>query len=1421
MKRSKAGKFLVAWEGEPKKRVNLSLTATAWNILEQFAQAQKISRSEAVEHYARSLQAGRSQVEATVTGVPLADDSLAPVKSQAKRQPLRPRGDGTVEGLVALVREGSDRQQSEATIQFQAHLLDAVEQAVIATDLNGQITYWNQFAETLYGWFKTDVIGRNILEITPAQVSQEQAAEIMARLQQGQRWSGEFWVQRHDGTPFLALVTNSPIYDHQGALIGVIGVSVDATERRRTEAALQESEARFRAAAGGSFDAIYILQSVRDQTGQIIDFRFTDLNSRGESLISLPKEAVINQRLCELLPVNKTGGFFEKYKQVVETKIALEEEFPISDPGITASWIHHQVVPLGDGIAITSRDITERKQAEQALQLSEARLRRLAESNIVGIVFWDADGNITEANEAFLTMTGYTRKDLLTGAVNWQQMSPAEYRQIDETALAELAAVGVCTPFEKEYIRKDNSRVAVLIHGATLDEKRDRGIAVIVDITERNQARKALQKAHDELEQLVEERTVELLKTNQLLRAEIADRQRAERQMQRTQAFLSSIVENIPNMIFVKDAQDLKFVSFNKAGEELLGYSRQELIGKNDYNFFPPDEADFFIAKDTEVLLKGRLLDIPEEQVRTRNNGVRILHTKKIPILDSAGTPQYLLGISEDITERKRSEAERAQLIREQAARAEAEAAQQRSSFLANASTVLASSLNYEITLASLVRLVLPVLADYCLIYKLEQNGQIQPITAAHQVPEKEGLVQELANLLCTHIQSPSSLTAQVLRTGEPLLISEFSYEMAVALIKDPRLLQICYELDPKSVMVLPLTARGQIFGVMLLTRAESDRRYAASDLVLAEELARRAAIAIDNAQLYWEAQQARAAAEQAADRTTRLQTVTAALSEPITPGQVAEVIVEQSQTALGVTSALVALLNETGTELEIVHSVGYEQDLEEAWRCFSVNTAAPLAEAVRTGKVVWEESTEARLARYPHLAEAYARYNYGAWISLPLMIEGRAVGAITLSFTQAPQLSEEDRAFILALAQQSAQAIDRARLYEAERTARAEAEAANRIKDEFLAIVSHELRTPLNAVLGWSQLLRTRKFDAATTARALETIERNARSQKQLIEDLLDVSRIIRGKVNLNVQPIDLVPVIQAGIEVVRLAANAKNIQIETQFERDAGLVLGDPERLQQVVWNLLSNAVKFTLEGGWIKVDLQRVESQLQIQVQDTGIGISKAFLPHVFEYFRQADGSITRSRGGLGLGLAIVRHLVELHGGTVQAISEGEGQGATFTVKLPLLLNSSQISVREQLYPAEEAALEELLILQGLQLLVVDDEADTREFLAFILEQSGAEVTAVSSAKAALRSLKQLKPDVIVSDIGMPQEDGYALLRQVRALESEATRQIPAIALTAYAGEDYRQLALAAGFQLHISKPVDAVELVKAIAKLAEAA
>ncbi|HEX8846467.1 MAG TPA: PAS domain S-box protein [Pyrinomonadaceae bacterium] len=459
------------------------------------------------------------------------------------------------------------------------------------------------------------------------------------------------------------------------------------------------------------------------------------------------------------------------------------------------------------------------------------------------------------------------------------------------------------------------------------------------------------------------------------------------------------------------------------------------------------------------------------------------------------------------------------------------------------------------------------------------------------------------------------------------------------------------------------------------------------------------------------------------------------------------------------------------------------------------------------------------------------------SYLAVPIISRsGEVYGGLFFGHPEESVFTERTARIVEGLAAQAAVAMDNARLFEAAKRARAEAETSasekerlyreaqesSRLKDEFLATVSHELRTPLTAILGWAHMLRIGKFNGAAALKAFETIERNARAQSQLIDDLLDVSRIITGKLRIDVRQIDPNSFVEAAIEAVRPAAEAKGVRVQKIMDTGVVSVSGDPVRLQQVVWNLLSNAIKFTPRGGRVQVRLERVDSHIEIAVSDTGMGIVPEFLPHVFDRFRQADQRTTRQHGGMGLGLSIVRQLVELHGGTVRAESPGETQGATFTVLLPVAPVYQTAIEGGRTHPAARNILpsfDPVDRLDGMSVLVVDDEPDTRELLKVGLGQCGADVIVAGSAAEALEAMRSSGPDLLISDIGMPEEDGYDLIRRVRALPDESRRRVPAIALTAYARVEDRMQALRAGYQMHVPKPVELAELVAVAASLVE--
>jgi signal transduction histidine kinase/ActR/RegA family two-component response regulator len=472
-----------------------------------------------------------------------------------------------------------------------------------------------------------------------------------------------------------------------------------------------------------------------------------------------------------------------------------------------------------------------------------------------------------------------------------------------------------------------------------------------------------------------------------------------------------------------------------------------------------------------------------------------------------------------------------------------------------------------------------------------------------------------------------------------------------------------------------------------------------------------------------------------------------------------------------------------------------------------------------------------------PHYGMPAGHLPVVSYLAVPVVSRsGGVIGGLFFGDPQPGVFSERHERIIEGLAAQAAIAMDNARLFDSaqqslreresllasEKAAREEAEVASRAKDEFLGLLSHELRNPLNAILGWTRLLAGGQLDESSLTRAVETIDRNAKLQARLIDDMLDVSRIVSGKLRLDAQPVDLTSVIHAAVDTSRSAADAKDIRLQIVLDFGAGVVLGDPVRLQQIIWNLLSNAIKFTPKHGRVQVQLERINSHVEITVSDTGPGIEEDFLPHVFERFRQADSSASKKHGGLGLGLSIVRHLVEMHGGTVVAGNRVDETGAIFSVRLPLMAVKPQTeSARPpRVHPAASGSVSFDCPpeLQGIKVLAVDDEADARHLLTAVLEQCGAEVRTCASGAEALAVLEELEPDVLISDIGMPGEDGYALIRKVRAWEAAHERKpVPAVALTAYARVEDRLQALKAGYNMHIPKPVEPAELAVVIASL----
>ncbi|HEY9909015.1 MAG TPA: PAS domain S-box protein [Thermosynechococcaceae cyanobacterium] len=1024
--------------------------------------------------------------------------------------------------------------------QMRLALLESEERLRVALK-NSPLTVFNQDQNLRYTWLYNNpgsagmadlLIGKRDEDLLPPGQAQRLTELKQQVMQSGKGLREEIGMTLQGQTQEKYFdLTIEPLRNPQQEIIGITCAAIDITRLKRTETALRDSRSVLDALLAGSPIGLAFLDR---------DLRYQQANEALATINGIPLSHHLGRTLEEILP-SQSDQLASVLHQVMTTQVpVLNQEMS----GRTAQGklfhclVSYYPVCLTDGevlgVGVAAMDIASLKRTEQALRDSEARFRRLVQSNVVGCMFWRADGAVLDANDAFLDLVGYTAADLQAGRLNWRSLTPADQLSGSDRAIAQMQQFGRAQPLEKEYFRKDGSRVSVLLGGVLLENHTDRGVSFVVDLSDRKRAEAALKESEERFRQLA---------------------------------------ENLQDVFWISQPSTGQTLYVSPAFETIWGQPIEVAYDPDRrLETLHPDDRASIPTQFSEQIEQGRY-DAQYRIIRP-DGSLRWIRDRGFPIRDESGQVVRVTGIAEDITERKQSEAA---------------------------------------------------------------------------------------------LQSYSDRLEMALNVAQ---MGSWEWDLHTNLLLWTPLHETLFDYEP---------------GTPIRSLKEWADRVHPDDLPTVEALLQAAL-------------------------TTR--TV-------------------------------------------------FECEYRVVWR---------------DGSIHWV------------LANAQVQ-------SSPSAEPSRMVGVI-VDITERKRVEAE-----------------RLTLLERERASREAAESANQLKDEFLAVLSHELRSPLNPILGWTQLLRTRKFDAAATDRALETIERNAKLQTQLIEDLLDVSRILRGKMSLRATAVNLQTTIEAAMETVRLAAEARAIavQFETEAQAQPILVWGDANRLQQVVWNLLSNAIKFTPDNGRVVVGLTQTTPPLaQITITDTGKGIQPEFLPHVFEYFRQADSGTTRQFGGLGLGLAIAHHLVELHGGTVQAESQGEGQGATFTVRLPLLKSDNQIRNVELVSPAFQSTP-----LVNVQILVVDDEADMRDYVAFVLEQAGATVTIATSAAQALDLLSRQKPDLLITDIGMPQMDGYALLQQVRGLEQSTT--IPAIALTAYASELDQRRAIATGFQAHLAKPVEPDVLLKVVSEL----
>lgn len=828
-------------------------------------------------------------------------------------------------------------------------------------------------------------------------------------------------------------------------------------------------------------------------------------------------------------------------------------------------------------------------------------MSRIFEDISDGAAICDSEGQLTFANAQMAQITERPPEELL-GQPLWQ-VYPQTLGSTVRQELQKVFTEGVTAHFQA-FHPSLNRWLAVRAYPLPT------GVLILhQDITEWKQSELALQQNCESFSSQLAEQTAQLQQTQAELERQTHQRQQAEAALRVTNEAFARLLESITDGFCAVDP-DWRFTYINRRAEQLLHKYASELLGRNLWDVYPEFVGSVFYRRCREAMKTGNSIQL---EIRCSS----LSRWFQITLYPSKNGISFFF---QDITARKQVEQERDELLQqEQKARTQAELAHNRCTFLSHASTILASSLNYETTLSNVVQLAVPLLADFCLVHRLEADGTLRQITAWHGNEQKQTLVNELGELYAIPSQNSDSLIAQVLQTGEPVMVTDAS--AIEPLTQNPRIVEIHRQLAPQSLIVVPLTAREQKFGTMMLAMGESNREYDALDLAVAADLGRRAAIAIDNAYLHEKAQE------------------------------------------------------------------------------------------------------------------------------------------------------------------------------------------ANRLKDEFLMTLSHELRSPLNAILGWAQMLRHRQLSHRTSEQALEVIEKKAKALTQIVYDLLTLSQVVTGQLRLRPGLVKLDTLIQEVVESLHLATTAKGIRLVTNLDAAIKPIQADARYLRQVVWNLLSNAIKFTPAGGCINVQLLRLEQSVQIVVRDTGEGIATPVLPYIFDHFRQADSSSTRSHEGLGVGLSLVRNLVELHGGTVQVLSAGRGQGTTFIVELPFVCLDTATYAGIELSSDRQPTLEtQARLLENLRILVVDAQLYSRNPLLTQLERDGAEVLAVASTTDAIEILESFDPNLLLVTIHKLGIEETKLLAMAKAYTVAGQgKGLPAIALTQHRSEQERTQALTMGFQVYLSQQI----------------
>lgn len=1132
----------------------------------------------------------------------------------------------------------------------------------------------------------------------------------------------------------------------------------DIIKRKIAEELQRESEARFRSLADVAIESIVI-----HENGKIIDVNPAFAKMFGYELNELEGMVAKDFVTAESLPIlieNIASGNENPYQVTALRKDGTT--FPLEIIGRNCIYQgRHVRIAVG-------RDMTYYKNAEEALRASEERFCATFNQAAVGMAHVSKDGKWLNVNQKLCDIVGYTKEELLT--MTFQDITYPDDLDIDLEYVRKILAQEIQTySMEKRYIRKDSSLVWINLTGSLVRSctgEPDYFIAVVEDISQRKQAELELSNRAKQ----------------QAAIAHLGQRALSEIKLS---TLMDEAVTLIAETLAVEYCKVLELLPNEQALLLRSGVGWQPgLVGNAKVGTELNSQAGYSLVSHEPVVVTNLSSE-------TRFNGPPLLHEHNVisgisVIIAGQNQPWGVLG----------AHSSKRRIFTEDDIH-----------FFQAAANILAEAIARQQLLEK----------KQAACAKAEENEQYyrlltEAIPQIVWTTKSNGLVDYFNNRWYeyTRLSVEESVDwgwQTVLHPDD----REFTRLCWLQAVETGNTYEVEYRLRSQDGTYRWYLARGlpirdkddQIIRWFGTCTDIEDQKRAQSERT---ELLRR---------------------EQAAKNLVkRLQAVTDVVLNHLSLEELLQDSLERISEVCHADTAAILLKDSESNQLIIRAVKGLEEEVRQEIRIpLGVGFAGKIAQTLQPMIVKKDAYTQ---VFSPILQERKVQ----SLMVAPLIIAGKLLGVIHVGTLNVHEFTPEDLHLLELVADRIALAIDRANIYEAQREALSQAQEANRIKDEFLAVVSHELRTPLNSILGWAQMLRTRKLNEGTVNKALETIERNAKQQVTLIDDILDISRIIRGKIRLSIQPVNLAEVIDEAMETIKPAAEAKSIQLISILDPSVGLVTGDRSRLQQIIINLLSNAVKFTPDNGKTEIKLSALEEDntkkyAQIEVRDTGKGINADFLPHVFEGFRQEDGSITRAHGGLGLGLTIVRRLVELHGGTVQAYSEGEGKGATFTVKLPLLKENEKLNYQPDnneynflkipLFSTSLPVASTSLI--GLKILVVDNDIDSCELVANVFTQYGALVKIAFSTAEALKIIQKLKPDVLVSDLGMPGEDGYTLIRKIKELEASCGTPIcaVAIALSAFARDEDRRQAIQAGFQMHVSKPVEPENLAKVVVTL----